>query len=237
MKTITLEKRILEKIREKRLLPTPKAYFLARNIVVWILLAGFVVALSMGFAMTMFMVRGLDFGLFEKLGLSTGEKFAYSIPFFWIAASVALAVAAFVNFRNTRRGYKMSVRQFVLTAALVALALGSIIYSLDIARYVDSVAAENFPLYNLVVPLNTNTWLDPAHGLLSGAVRERESESDFRLRDANGVLWHVTGRDIRIADGFVWSSGDRIKIIGIKTGLDEFRAIEILPWEKRLIKE
>lgn len=237
MKTTTLEKQILEKIKQEHLSPTPKSYFYVRNVAVWILLAVFVVALSLGFAMTMFMIRGTDFGLFEKLGLSAGEKVVYSIPFFWIAASIALAIAAFINFRNTRRGYKMSARQFVSIAVLIALAFGFIMYSLDIAKYVDKAASENFPLYNSVVPLNTNTWFDPSHGLLSGAVRDRESESDFNLRDANGVLWHVVGKNIKVEDGFVWASGDRIKIIGIQTGLDEFLAIEILPWEKKPIRE
>jgi hypothetical protein len=234
---MTFEKQILERIRERQLRPTPKGFFYARDIVVWLLLGVFVAALSLGFAMTMFMIRGTDFGLFEKLGLTAGQKIIYSIPFFWIAASLALAIAAFINYRNTRRGYRMSAQQFGLVAVLVALAFGSLMYALDIAKYIDTAASENLPFYNSIVPLNTNSWLDPEHGLLSGAVRERESESDFMLRDANGVLWHVTGRNIKVADDFKWASGDRIKIIGVQAGTDEFRAIEILPWEERPKKE
>ena len=235
MKTnnMTLEKQILQKIRERNLRPTPKGYFYARNIVIWVLLGVFVAALSLGFAMTIFMIHGTDFGLFAKLELSDSQKVIYSIPFFWIAASIAVAIVAYINFRNTRRGYKLSVKQFAFIAALIALAFGSILYSFDIAKYVDTAASENLPFYNAVVPLNTNRWLDPEHGLLSGAVRDRESVSDFYLRDADGVLWHVTGANIRIPDAMIWGSGDWIKIIGVKTGIDEFRAIEILPWEER----
>lgn len=233
MKIMTLEKQILEKIKERKLRPTPKGYFYVRDVAIWMLFGIFVAAMSLGFAMTMFMIRGTDFGLFEKLGLSSGEKIIYSIPFFWIAASAAVAVAAFVNFRNTRRGYRMNGRQFSIIAALVALAFGSILYSMDVSKYVNKKASEKVPLYNSIVPLNTNTWLDPAHGLLSGVVRDRESESDFFLRDANGVLWHVTGKNIKVPEGFIWASGDRIKLIGRETGLDEFQAIEILPWEER----
>jgi hypothetical protein len=232
-KIMTFEKQILERIKQRQLRPTPKGFFYARDLVIWLLLGVFVAALSLGFAMTMFMIRGTDFGLFEKLGLSSGEKVVYSIPFFWIAASVAVAIAAFINFRNTRRGYRMGAKQFALVAVLISIALGSVIYALDIAKYVDRAASENFPLYNSIVPLNTNNWLDPEHGLLSGAVRDRESESDFMLRDANGDIWHVTGRNIEVPDDFVWASGDWIKLIGAQTGPGEFRAIEILPWEER----
>jgi hypothetical protein len=237
MKTMTLEKQILDRIKQRRLRPTPKGFFYARDAVVWILLTVFVAALSLGFAMTMFMIRGTDFGLFEKLGLTSGQKIAYSIPYFWIAVSLAVAIGVYVNYRNTRRGYRMSRKQLGVITLFVALSLGFVLYSLDIAEYINDAASENIPLYNSVNPLNTNTWLDPEHGLLSGAVRDRESESDFMLRDANGDLWHVTGRNIKIADDFVWSSGDRIKLIGVKTGDGEFRAAEILPWEERSTKE
>jgi len=237
MKTHTLEKQILEKIRERQLRPTPKGFFYARDTIVWILLGVFVTALSLGFAMTMFMIRGTDFDLFEKLGLSAGEKIIYSIPFFWIAASIAVALAVFINFRNTKRGYKMSTKQLVFISVLIALAFGSVIYSLDITKYVDEKVSANFPVYNRIVPLNTNLWLDPQNGLLSGAVRDRESDSDFMLRDGNGVLWHVTGNDIETPKDFIWSSGDRIKMIGIQIGVDEFRAIEILPWEEKIKPE
>jgi hypothetical protein len=237
MKTHTLQKQILEKIRERQLRPTPKGFFYARDIIIWVLFGIFVAALSLGFAMTMFMVHGTDFDLFEKLGLSAGEKIVYSIPFFWIAASIALAMAVFINFRNTKRGYRMNTKQFIFVATLVVIASGSVIYSLDIAEYVDKKASENFSIYNYVIPLNTNTWLDPERGLLSGVVRDRESESDFMLRDVNAVLWHITGNNIEISKDFIWASGDRIKIIGIQIGVDEFRALEILPWEEKIIKE
>ncbi|HEY4500212.1 MAG TPA: hypothetical protein VJH25_00275 [Candidatus Paceibacterota bacterium] len=237
MKTTTLEKQILDKIKQRQLQPTPKSYFHARNAAIWILFGFFVIALSLGFAMTIFVIRGIDFALFEKLGLSAGEKIVYSIPFFWIAASMAVAIATFINFRNTRRGYRMSLKQFAFIATLIALSVGSIFYAFDVTKYIDNTASENLPIYNFIVPFNTNTWFDPAHGLLSGAVRDRESESDFNLRDMNGVLWHVTGKKIKVEEGLEWSSGDRIKIIGIQTGPDEFTAIEILPWEKRPVKE
>lgn len=237
MKIMTLEKRILDKIKQRGLRPTPRGYFYVRDAAIWIFLGVFALALSLGFAMTIFVIRGIDFNLFEKLGLSGGEKVMYSIPFFWIAASVAVAIAAFINFRNTRRGYRMSAKQFVFIAVLITLSAGSIFYAFDIAKYIDDAASENLPIYNLIVPFNTNTWLDPSHGLLSGAVRDRESESDFNLRDANGVLWHVTGKNIKSEEGLQWSSGERIKIIGIQTAPDEFRAMEILPWEKRPIRE
>jgi hypothetical protein len=235
--TMTLQKQVLERIRTQGVKPTPKRYFVARDLALWTLLGVFVAALSIGFGMIIFMVKGADFGLFNKLGLTTSQKIVYSIPFFWIAATIAVAAIAFVNFKNTRRGYRTSVRQFAFIAALVAAALGSIVYSLNIAGYLDRTASQNIPFYNAVIPLNTNTWLDPEHGLLSGVVRDRNTNSDFMLRDANAELWHVTGTDIIMPKDFKFQSGDRVKIIGTLLGSGEFRALEIHPWEEERVVE
>jgi hypothetical protein len=229
MKTMTLQNKILERIRAEGVRPTPKSYFKARDLVLWILLISLAAALSLGFGMIIFMVKGADFGLFEKLGLSASQKVVYTVPFFWIATTLALAIAAFINFRNTRRGYKTTARQFAFIAALIAVACGSAVYALNITNYVDR-AASRLPIYNAVTPLNTNTWLDPEQGLLSGIVREKESDEDFTLRDANAELWHITG-DMSAPEGFKFQTGDRVKLIGEKTGDGEFEAIEIRPWE------
>jgi hypothetical protein len=226
---MTLQKQVLERIKERNLKPTPKGVFRARDFILWGLLGVFVAALSVGFGMIIFMATGTDYGVLERLGFSTSEKLAYSIPYFWILATLAIAVIAYRSFRQTRSGYKMSTQQIVLFAALIAVALGSTVYALDFTSFVDRAASENIPLYNAVNPLNTNVWLDPENGLLSGTVRSKESDEEFTLRDAESVLWVVKGDDISMPEGFVFHAGDRIKIIGTQTGPDEFRAIEIRP--------
>lgn len=229
--TLTLQKIILTRIKTQGLKPMPKGYFKTREYILWGLLGVFVAVLSLGFGMIIFMVKGADMTLFAKLGLSVPEKILYTIPSFWIVVTVVVAVIAFINFRNTRKGYRTSVHQFVLISALIAVGFGSIAYAFHISEFVDKKASENIPLYNTVVPLNTNTWLDPAHGLLSGVVRSKDSNKDFKLRDSEGVLWHVTGDDITTIEGFSFSTGDRIKLIGTAGEYDTFTVREIIKWE------
>ncbi len=230
--TMTLEKQILERIKASGLRPTPKSFFKIRDLLLWVLLGAFVAALSVGFGMIIFMVQGADLALFNTLGLSASQKLLYSVPFFWIAATLAIGTAVFINYRNTKKGYKTSVGKFSLIALAIAVICGSLVYAFNITNYVDR-AASYIPIYNAVVPLNTNTWFDPENGLLSGVVRNRESDNDFMLSDGRGTIWHVTGLFISMPKGFTFSSDDRIKIIGKKTGEAEFRAIEIRPWEEK----
>ncbi|HEY9481243.1 MAG TPA: hypothetical protein VIR98_03385 [Candidatus Paceibacterota bacterium] len=230
MKTdMTLEKQILERIKTRGLKPVPKGVFQMRDFILWTLLGVLAAALSVGIGMIIFMVAGADFQLFEKLGLSSSEKIAYSIPYFWIIATLVIAVVAYVNFRQTRRGYRIATRQVIMIAGLVAAGLGTAAYAFGIADKVDKAASENIPLYNAVTPLNTNAWLDPTHGLLSGTVREKDSEESFTLRDADSVLWTVDASDAARPEGFEFHPGDRMKLIGTKTGDDQFKAVEIGP--------
>lgn len=228
--SMTLQKQILDRIKTQGVKPTSKSYFKMRDYAIWTLLGLFLAAVSVGFGMIIYMVKTADLSLFEKLGFSTPEKVLYSIPFFWILATIATFGIAFINFRNTRKGYKTSTKHFVIIAILIAVALGAVAYVLNIARFIDKAASAKIPLYNAVTPLNTNLWFDPAHGLLSGVVKEKTSNSDFTLRDPNSVLWHVTGFNITTPTDFKFNTGDRIKLIGSAGKNDTFNVIEIIGW-------
>ncbi|HEY0908480.1 MAG TPA: hypothetical protein VGE35_03990 [Candidatus Paceibacterota bacterium] len=231
MKTsLTLQKQVLERIKAQGVKPMPKGYFKAREYLLWGLLGVLVAALAVGFGMIVFMVKGADMTLFAKLGLTATEKILYTIPFFWISATIIVATIAYVNFRTTRLGYRISIRQFILIAALVATGLGSVAYASHFSEFIDNIASENVPLYNAVIPLNTNTWFDPEKGLLSGTVRSKENDNDFTLRDPDSVLWHVTGNIVK-PEGFTFGTGDTIRLIGTAKDNDEFRAIEVVNWK------
>ncbi|HVU06858.1 MAG TPA: hypothetical protein VHE10_03685 [Candidatus Paceibacterota bacterium] len=235
---MTLQEQILKRIKADKVRPTPKTYFRVRDYILWVLLGVFAAALSLGFGMIIFMVFGTDRTIFAKLGLSFSERLLYSIPVFWIAATIAVAAAAYINFRRTRKGYRVTARQFALIAGIVAVAFGSVLYTLNVAKYVNKAAAENIPIYSTVVPLNTETWFDPEHGLLSGSIKAKESDDQFTLRDQNFDLWEVTGDGVALVPaGFKFQTGDRVKIIGKKTGDLTFRAVEIRPFETEIRKE
>jgi hypothetical protein len=99
-----------------------------------------------------------------------------------------------------------------------------------VAQYLSGVASDKIPLYNTIVGPDTATWLDPERGLLSGVIRTRDSNASFYVRDADAVLWHVMGDDIILPEGYKMESGERIKLIGTKTGEDTFEAREAYPW-------
>lgn len=229
MKTIALEKQILARIQKQNLKPTPRGYFKARDYAIWALFAVFVAAIGMGFGMIIFAVKSADFSLFAKLGLSTYEKVMAAVPFFWILATALVAVVAFISWRMTRTGYRTSTKRFIVTMALIGAAAGSVTYLFNVSQYVND-AANKIPLYHVVVPLDTSAWFNPDQGLLSGFVKSKDSDSAFTLRDREGELWNVTGSQVDIPQGFVFHPGDRIKIIGTRTGNTDFTATEIHPW-------
>ncbi len=233
MKTsLTLQKTILDRIKTQGVKPMPKGYFKAREYILWISLSLVAIALSLGFGMIVFMLQGTDMELFEKLGLSFTEKILYTIPSFWIVATFIVAVLAFINFRNTRRGYRISTKQFGIIASIVAVSVGSMAYAFNVSEFVDKIASKTIPLYETVVPLNTNRWFDPAHGLLSGTVRSKDSDKEFTLRDEDLVLWYIDARDAKIPDNYTFSNGDRVRLIGKMEPNDRFIVTEIVDWKQ-----
>lgn len=235
---MTLQQRILNRIKIQHVRPTPRSFFKARDYMLWVLLGIFIVALSLGSSMVIFLINGIDRGLFARLGLSIPQKVFYSIPYFWIAATIIIAVIAFINFRRTRHGYRITTKQLAIMTALAAIGFGSIIYVFNISKYIDRAAIENIPLYSSMVPFNTSHWFDPEHGLLSGSVKVKNSNNNFTLRDQNFDLWSVVGNDVSIRpEDFKFNSGDRVKLIGKKTSDLHFTVLEIRPYDVPLQRE
>lgn len=227
---MTFEQKILDQIRIKHLKPLSKGYFKVRDFALWGLLGAFVAALGIGFGMIIYGIRSTDLSVLAKLELTASQKALFFFPVFWILACAAIAIIAFINLRKTRKGYRVSARQFIIITVLVAVGIGSIVYALNVTQYLSGVATNRIPLYKDVVAPDTSTWLDPNHGLLSGIIRSRDSDQSFYLRDSEAVLWHVTSDSTAIPAGYTMQTGERIKIIGKRTGDDSFNAREIHPW-------
>lgn len=238
MKQISLQKQILDRIKTQHVHPVPKGFFRARDYILWGLLGVLVAALSLGSSMVIFLIRGIDRHLFAKLGLTIPQKVFYSVPYFWVIATVVVAIIALLSFRQTRKGYRLGNRQLVIAGTIAAVAFGSVIYAFNISKYVDRAAIENIPLYSAIVPFNTNGWFDPDRGLLSGSVKTKTSDNTFTIRDQNFDLWTVIGDNVSfLPEGFVFRTGDHVKIIGKKTGAFQFTAYEVRPYENELRKD
>lgn len=229
---MTLEQKILAKIKTEHLKPLSREYFRLRDRVRWILLALFVGGLGVGFGMIIYSFMSTDLSVISKLELSTSEKILFSFPFFWIASCIGIGTVAFINLRRTRKGYKISGRQFLVIAILISIGVGSILYALNVAQYLSRIANNKIPLYNDITAPDTENWSDPRRGLLSGVVRSKDSNEQFTIRDAEAVLWYVTGDDIMLPEGYDIQPGERVKMIGKMTGDDTFTAREVHPWVK-----
>lgn len=230
MKTMTLEKQILARIRRDKVKPKARGYFVARDTAIWALVLVFVAALGISFGMVIFTVFSTDTTLLNRLGFTTFEKIASSVPYFWLLATLVVGLGSYAGYRSTKRGYRLGVSRFFAVLGLLTVGAGALVYALRIAEYVDTVASENIPIYNVIVPINTSSWFDPDKGLLSGTVKSRESEDQLIIRDQDLGTWVVDSSDLDIFEDPRFQSGERVKLIGERTGPDTFKAIEIHPW-------
>lgn len=231
MKTMTLQQQILAKIKSKNVRPKTRGYFVMRDTLIWSFVLIFIAILGLSFGMIIYTITSTDINVLDRLGFTTFEKINSSIPYFWILATVIVALGSYIGFRKTRRGYRLDISKISIVIALLAIGSGILVYTLQITQYIDTVASENIPIYNTLAPMNGSIWFNPDEGLLSGTIRARESESVFTIRDKDFIIWTIDSTDIDIYTDPRFQSGERIKIIGERTGPDTFKAIEVLPWK------
>lgn len=228
---MTLQQQILAKIKSKNVRPKTRGYFVMRDTLIWSFVLIFIAILGLSFGMIIYTITSTDINVLDRLGFTTFEKINSSIPYFWILATVIVALGSYIGFRKTRRGYRLDISKISIVIALLAIGSGILVYTLQITQYIDTVASENIPIYNTLAPMNGSIWFNPDEGLLSGTIRARESESVFTIRDKDFIIWTIDSTDIDIYTDPRFQSGERIKIIGERTGPDTFKAIEVLPWK------
>gem|GEM_PF-3198817 len=228
---MTLQQQILAKIKSKNVIPKTRGYFVMRDTLIWSFILLFIAILGLSFGMIIYTVTSTDTNLLNSLGMSTFEKINSSIPYFWILATLIVALGSYIGFRKTRKGYRLGISQLFIILGLIASGTGVLVYTLRIAQYVDTVASENIPIYTNITPLNRNIWFNPDEGLLSGTVRARETEKVFTLRDKDLNIWTIDSTDVNVYNDPRFQAGERIKIIGKRTGTDKFKATEVLQWK------
>lgn len=133
---IPLSERVLTRIEAERVVPRARWTFVARNYVFW-MLGGFAVFLgALAFAG----------GVFESShagwrveGLSATRPFAFLFElalYLWTLALLLCIALGYLTIRHTARGYRYSIGLLALTAIIVSLFLGGVLYVLDFGRAV-----------------------------------------------------------------------------------------------------
>jgi hypothetical protein len=221
--------KLLQKIREREVTPTPKWRFTLRNS---LLLAAFAAAVLLGalaFSVVLFAIQQTDFDILGHLTHSRLELFLGLLPFFWILVLVACLILAIYSVQYSPKGYKFTALRLAGYSAALSILLGALFFIAGGGRSLEKAFDTKVALYQSVQEKKARLWSMPEDGYLSGEIVEAGAGS-LRLKDFKGEEWTVHFEGAFIPPAVLLERGETIKLIGEITEKEEFTASEIRPW-------
>jgi hypothetical protein len=218
-----LDKKILDAIEARGLVPRSAIYFLAKRSVFWALAGLSIVLGAVSAAVIIYRIsdtvrtggRGFDEMPFDDV--------AEVLPGLWVVTFLLFVASAVLAISRTRRGYRYRRLNVIGAIAAASIALGALLFVLDAGPLANRLLM-NFEAYRDFTYIPYAEWSRPDQGFLGGAVLDVEDDASLRLRAFDGREWEV---DISAAKvGFSESlveEGD-VAIRGVRTGAATFKA-------------
>ena len=225
-----ISKDTLKKIKEQRIQPRTKNYFLLRRSTVWVLFGLSIVLGSLAASVAVFQINNAEWDLFKHYSHSVLEFILLFIPYLWILFLIGFSIVALYYFRRTESGYRYRALTSVILSVLLSVMGGFVLYKTGISERIETAFEDNIPFYRGTSFHSRMVWMAPEKGLLAGKITLVTKAGIFKLTDFNGKEWEID------AGGAVWRArlspvpGLEIKLIGKKTDKKCFTVKEIRPW-------
>ena len=219
----------LKAIEDKKISPTPKWQFLAKEYLLWLffILSIFVGALA--FDTIIFIFQTCDFFAYKYM--NHGFTFIlFSIPYLWIIAFTLFIFFAYYNLKYTKKGYKHQIYDLIAASLVLSLIGGIIFYFIGINSQIHNMLSNKVGFYNRLVHDRDDIWENPKGGLLSGQIIFMYNPDNFILKDLNGKIWYVEGKKIEWFGKTFPKDGIIVKIIGYIEKDNIFFAKKVRPW-------
>lgn len=222
-------KKLLDKIKEEGIQPTPKWRFTLRNTMIWLAFAISALIGAMAFSVILFSIQQTDFQLVSHLSHSGRELLLGLLPFFWLAALLLFLIAAMFSMKKMRKGYKYGWGRLVGFSAAISIVLGTLFFIGGGAQWLESSFAEQVPVYESLQEKKMKVWMQPEAGLIAGEIESVQGDS-LILKDFRGKNWSVFYGGAWVAPPVLLEQGEEIKLRGSMKGSNGFVAEDIRPW-------
>lgn len=230
-----LSQKIVERIKEEKIVPKPRWYFSFGNYAFWAFFGISVLTGAISFCLLVTIFRDNDWDLYKYLHTSPFSHFLISIPYFWILSFLLFLPLAYFNYRHTRTGYCCETFLIVALSLGTSILLGLFFHWTGMGKVIDNELHEKIPLYTKIhcCTHREDVWSHPELGLLGGQVLRIKNDKNFSLAAFGGDVWEVEeDEDIIFHEGVMVRETGWLKIIG-ETQTDHFfHAEEIRPWRK-----
>lgn len=145
-----LEQRILDRIKQEKIEPKSKWFFVFKNISYWLLFAFSVLLGSVSFASVLYKLTGN----YEVVQDFVSDKFTlfdslpFILPYFWIIIFSIFFVLAIYNYKKTKGFYKYQMSFIVLLLSVSVFVGGYLMYVFGVAEKTEEISQKYLPFYN-----------------------------------------------------------------------------------------
>jgi len=231
MKNISNE--VLKKIKDNNIKPKPRWYFITKNYFIWSIFGISIILGSFAFSMVLFIIKQLDWDIYHYIGDSFLKTVFISLPYLWLIFLILFTGVAYYNFIHTKRGYRFKFISILLISLIISIILGTGLYFNGFSERLENVFLEKIPYYNRLVYSCEEQWMQPKRGLLAGTIIEIGlPENNFMLMDLNNNHWKIEASKVIWKGKIAPATGLKIKLIGKLIDANNFKAMEIRPWQK-----
>jgi hypothetical protein len=208
--------KILQTIKDRKIIPTSKLRFLLKNYL-WAIFAFVMVVFgSLAFSVLIFYLKNEDWELYGRAGFSKLNIMLLAIPYFWILLSILFLLVAYYNFRHTQFGYRQRFSVIVLAYFSISLFLGSGAYFLGAGRQLEGLFFNNnLVFYGQLMEKRQEIWNKPEKGLIAGQIIFVDlNNNELQIIDPVEKVWLVDISHTRIPPFVNLNFSQRIRVIG-----------------------
>ena len=220
---------LIDKIKDKKISPTPKWHFLLKNYAIWIVGLASLVLGAIAVSLIIFMLRFNDWDLYLRAGKNPLERLLMVIPFFWLICMAVFLILVYFEIKKTKTGYRYPTLYIILGSLAASVILGGIFYGLGFGEKIDDILGRQAPFYEQVINPHVRFGSNPKDGRLAGLIISQPSPDKFILVDIDRQEWNLLVAELEVDQDFSPEVGKPARFIGNQTGDHEFNAKKFFP--------
>lgn len=227
-----LGEKIINKIKERGIMPKPKWNFWLKNGLIWLASIVFLLVGGLAFSVIIYMFKYNNWDVWEYVNDNFWAFVLVTLPYFWLVFLIIFIALVYHYFRHTQKGYKYKLLTIVLSSVGLSLVFGVFMFYLGAGETIDDILGQQLPFYRQMfnkANQHMMIWSHPDNGLLAGTIVSLEGDSIFVLQDFENEVWEVNSARAMIVPEVVIAPGEKIRTIGREVGDYAFEAFRIMP--------
>ena len=224
-----ISKKILNTIKEKKILPKPRWEFVLKNYFVWSIGILALIVGSLAFSVIIYMSKYNDWDVYQSIESNLVKFILMTLPYFWLICLILFIIVAFYNFKHTKKGYRFNLTTIIIAIISISLLSGVLLYNFGLGHAIDKLSTERLPFYEKLMNNRRAIWQNPNKGFLICEVIEVVDDKNIITEDPTGNIWNIIIKDTLPNFSNIIQKGDKVKIIGEKQNDNLFYAKMIMP--------